>query len=301
MKILLTGALGFIGKNFLLHRPKNWQIFALDLVEDKNFQKLIPNTNFFKIDLSDKTKVRQLAEGLPHFDVCIHLAANGDPALSVVDPFADLQATGQTLINVGTNFAISKLIYVSSGAVYDGNAGLVTVKTVVRPQLPYSISHLAAEDYVRFFAKSGQIKNYVILRFFGAYGPYEPPRKIYTKLVQSLAIKKEKTFMTHGDGQNLIDAMYIDDGIQGLGKVILSKKANLTVDFCKGDHLTINALVEEAAKIFDCNVKIKHEGVVPEYIEFHASGKKFNQMFNFEPQVSLKEGLKKLYQFYEKQ
>jgi len=294
MKILLTGGLGFIGKNFLLHRPREWQVVSLDIVEDNQFQKIIQNAKFFKINLTDDIKVKRLAQKLPSFDVCLHLAANGDPALSVPEPLWDLRSTTETLINVCQNFKIKKLIYLSSGAVYNGNKGFVNPKTKIDPILPYAISHYAAEQYVRFFKQSGIIKEYVIIRFFGAYGPYEPPRKIYTKLVKEFTIERKNEFVIRGNGQNLIDAMYIEDAVAGLVKVIKSPKANLTIDFCKGDHPNINQLVKEAAEIFNIKVKIKHEGQVPEYNQFYASNKEFEKLFGFRAKISLEEGLRKL-------
>lgn len=300
MKILLTGALGFIGKNFLICRPKDWQIFALDIVNDKNFEKSIKNCHFFKLDLSDENQVKKLSKKMPNFDICLHLAANGNPVLSVPDPLWDMRSTTLTLINVCQHFKIKKLIYLSSGAVYDGNRGPISPKSDVNPSLPYAISHYCAEEYARFFKESGRIKEYVVIRFFGAYGPYEPPRKIYTKLVKDFAIKKKKEFTIRGNGLNLIDAMDVEDAILGFQKVILSPKANLTIDFCKGDHPTINQLVREAALVFNTKISIKHKGKVPEYNRFYASPKKFKEIFNFKPGISLSEGLQKLYKFYAK-
>lgn len=295
MKILLTGGLGFIGKNFLLHRPQEWQVVSLDVIEDKNFQKKCQNTKFFKLDLSEEKPVESLKKKIHQkFDVCLFLAANGDPALSVPNPVWDLKATTETLINTCQNFAIKKLIYFSSGAVYDGSYGLISPKTPVEPILPYAISHQAAEEYSRFFQKSGKVKEYLIIRFFGAYGPYEPPRKIYTKLVKNFAFDKKQEFTIHGNGLNLIDAMYVEDAVGGLVKVIESSRHNLTIDFCKGDHPNINQLVQEATKIFNLKVKIKHEGQVPEYNQFYASTKEFEKLFGFRPKVTLEEGLKRL-------
>ena len=294
MKILLTGGLGFIGKNFLLHRPSDWQVFALDKTEDKNFQKKIKNAKFFKVELMDKNMVRILAKKMPNFDVCLHLAANGDPALSVADPLWDLRSTTETLINVGVNFDIKKLIYLSSGAVYDGSRGLVSKRTVVNPLLPYAISHLAAENYCQYFQKSGKIQEYLIIRFFGAYGPYEPSRKIYTNLVKAFGVKKQREFIIRGNGKNLIDAMFIEDAVKGIVAAISSKKTNLTVDFCKGDHPTVNQLVQGATSVFNIKFGIKHHGQVPEYNQFYASPKEFEKLFGFRPEISFDEGLKKL-------
>jgi nucleoside-diphosphate-sugar epimerase len=299
VKILLTGGLGFIGKNFLIGRPKNWQVTSLDLVSDPAFEKKVLNTKFYQVDLTNVSALKKVAGKIKSkFDACLYLAANGDPALSVPDPLWDLRMTTETLINVVGAFDISKLIYLSSGAVYDGNKGLIHPHSLVDPKLPYAISHKAAEEYTRFFKSSGKVNDYVVIRFFGAYGPHEPKRKIYSNLVKAFGLRHESEFTIRGDGKNLIDAMEVSDAVAGLAKVIQAKKANLTIDFCKGEHPTITQLVRRAAETFDQKVKIKYEGRVPEYNNFYASNREFEKIFGFRPKISLEQGLKRLYRFY---
>jgi nucleoside-diphosphate-sugar epimerase len=302
MKVLLTGGLGFIGKNFLKSRPQNWQVTCLDIIKDQKFQENIGQTKFYQVDLSSSAKVKTLAEKITdEFDLCLVFAANGDPALSIVDPLSDLDSTVKTLVNTLTHFKIKKCLYLSSGAVYDGYKGLIGPSKPIIATLPYALTHKLAEDYVCYFQKIGKIESYIIIRFFGAFGPYEPPRKIYTKLVKAFGIARQQEFVVKGDGENLIDAMYVEDTIRGFLKAINSKKTNLLVDFCKGDHPSINQLVDKAAKTFNAKVKIKHEGQVPEYNNFYASNKNFEKLFDFRPEVSLEKGLIKLYEFYQNQ
>ena len=74
--------------------------------------------------------------------------------------------------------SVNHLVYLSSGAVYDGLVGAVSPETPCSPRLPYAISKLAAEQYVRFFSeRRHRPASYINVRFFGAYGPYEPARK----------------------------------------------------------------------------------------------------------------------------
>lgn len=297
-KILITGGLGFIGKNFILHRPEGWEVFAADIIEDKKFQKTTKNCRFFKVDLSDKKQVKNLVGIIgQNFDICLYLAGNGDPAISVTQPGWDLRSTTLSLINTGEYFKFKKLVYLSSGAVYDGLKGLVSPALKVAPKLPYSITHLADEYYVQHFAKIGQIDNYLIIRFFGAYGPYEPSRKIYSKLVKTFAIEKKDFFTIRGDGQNYIDAMYVEEGVRALVKVIESSKVNLTIDLCSGNRMKIDELVRRAGEVFGRKVQISHQGQVPEYIEFFASPAEFQRLFGFRAKISLEEGLRKLYKF----
>jgi nucleoside-diphosphate-sugar epimerase len=137
--------------------------------------------------------------------------------------------------------------------------------------------------------------SYVIIRFFGAYGPYEPERKIYTRLVKRFCLERKRSFTVYGDGRNLIDAMYVDDAVKGILKVIESEASNLTLDFCSENPITINELVYEAARIFGVGMpKLLHEGHTEEYILFHVSGRKMEESFDFRPKVKLNEGLREL-------
>lgn len=305
MRIIIPGASGFIGKNFLLRSPKLWEIIGIynttrgfpDFVKERNLNNVIP----VRCDLTDRVQVERLGEKFNNeFDVCLFLAANGNPTFSVLDPIMDIRKNTESLLNFLEVFHIERLIYLSSGAVYDGLKGLISPHSKLAPTLPYAISNLASEQYIKFYThKKRSVEEYIILRFFGAYGPFEPARKIYTKLVHCFGIQKRNTYVIHGNGENLIDAMYIDDAIDGIMKVISSKERNATVDFASGNPLTINALVEKASRVFGIpEVKITHEGSVPEFINFYTTGQEMYDMFGFKPTTKLSDGLSKLLNFY---
>ena len=116
---------------------------------------------------------------------------------------------------------------------YEGHRGLVDPTLPVEPTTPYGISKLTSERYIEYFQKRrGKIENYINLRFFGAYGPMELSRKIYTIIVNKFYLEKDYEFIMNGDGKNYIDAMYIDDAITGINKMIVSDKGNMTIDYC---------------------------------------------------------------------
>lgn len=307
MRLIVPGASGFIGRNFVRATPSDWEVVAL-YYRNKTFPDWVERERLLHVtavgcDLTDANAVRLLAGELgPRFDACVYLAANGDPAYSVPHPMEDLQANVVTLMNFLIHFEVGKLVYFSSGAVYDGLSGPVSPAVPVFPRLPYAISHLACEHYARAFAHHGRLGSYINLRFFGAFGPYEPARKIYTKLVQRFHFENDPHFTIRGDGRNYIDAMFVDDAIQGVMVVLESDKGNLTVDFCIGVPLTINELVNRAARAFGhVNAAIEHTGSVPEYITFYASGQAMEQLFGFRPRISLEDGLHHLAEFLAQQ
>ena len=303
VRFIVPGASGFIGRNLIRAAPTGWEVVALYNTSD-DFpvwvkQMGLRHVAAVRCDLTDEAAVRDLVHRVgPGFDACVFLAANGDPAYSVEHPLQDLRANLVTLLCFLSHFEVGKLIYFSSGAVYDGLHGPVSPAVTVSPRLPYAISNWACEHYARAFARQGRVGQYVNLRFFGAYGPYEPPRKIYTKLVRRFAFEQLPRFTIRGDGRNYIDAMYVEDTIQGILSVLESDKGDLTVDFCSGTPLTINELVRVAARTFGfTEVEIEHTGQVPEYINFYASGETMARLFGFRPQVSLEEGLQRFAEF----
>ena len=233
-----------------------------------------------------------------HFDAVIYLAGNRDPKESIRNPLSDLDSTVRALVNFLENFSCEKFVFLSSGAVYDGLKGHVSPDSKLSPTLPYAISRLTAENYIRFYHKRRRsLGNYVILRFFDAYGPYEPSRKLYTKLVKTFALEGKREFTIFGDGENYIDAMYVDDTVEGIKKVINKKlDKNVTVDFGTGSPMTINELVREAARILGVsNVKIKHtETSGAEHILFRISTREMERLFSFKPAIKLDEGLARL-------
>lgn len=295
MKIIITGAGGFIGKNLLLDLSSDHRVLALDRaggLEEFIRERGLGNAAAATVDLNDISALdRLVSEQGTDWDAVIYLAGNGDPAYSVSHPEVDLTDTVLGLINFCHRFRAGKFVYFSSGAVYDGISGPVSPHSFLDPRLPYAIGKLANEQYVKFFQGSGRIENYIILRFFGAYGPFEPPRKIYSRLVDNFALQQNPEFTIRGDGKNLIDAMFVADAVRGVRAVLESEVEDRVVDFCLGRPYTLEELVRETARIFDIKPRIKMEGTVPEYIDFRPSPREMEKLFNFTPRVPLEEGL----------
>lgn len=298
MRLLIAGASGFIGKNLILKLPSEWDITGIyfksaDFIDFLTL-KGIKNVQPLQCNLSDEEEVcRKLQWIQAEFDAAIFLVGNSDIALSVREPIFDIKANLLSLINLLNNIKVKKFIFMSSGTVYLGNFGEVSPQAAVSVDLPYGITKLSSELYIKYFCnRRKNIREYVILRFFGAYGPMEPPRKIYTNLIKELYFSNKEEYLLRGDGKNLIDAMYITDAAEGLFKVLTTKmNGNITVDFCRGEPITINELVERVAKILNRKVRIKHTSETSEYISFYASLKNMENEFGFQPKVTLQEGI----------
>src|SRR5262249_48929472 len=150
-----TGASGFLGRNVLRRAPRDWEIVAVynRAADFPSFlvQERLDHVRAVRCDLTAPADVQVMGQGLTGTDAAVYLAANGDPAASARDPLRDLQLNTVALLTFLEHCPVPHLVYLSSGAVYDGLHGVVTPASHVDPRLPYAISKLACELYIRSF------------------------------------------------------------------------------------------------------------------------------------------------------
>ena len=305
MQVIVTGASGFIGRNVLLGAPRDWDIVAVAhrtpgleaFVADHH----LPHVRVVRCDLTDVDAVRAMAAVTGRADAALYLAANGDPAMSAERPRWDLESNTVALVTFLEHCPVDHLVYLSSGAVYDGSVGAVSPSTPAAPRLPYAISKLASEYYVRFFSERRHTPgSYINVRFFGAYGPYEAARKITTRWLLALAAG-QREFTLRGNGENLIDFMYVDDAVDGMLRLVQAAGTSATVDLSSGTPVSVNAVVQAMARTLGVDVTVRHQGESEEYIRFHSVDTTMRDRFGFAPTIAFDDGLRRLAAFFEQE
>lgn len=303
MRLLVTGAAGFIGRNALLATSPAWDVVALYRSGTSDFLRFIAKHQLAHVqpvacDLTDERQVRQaIAQVGTTFDACLALASNTSIPDSIAHPVQDVTINVIGLLHLLQSCKIGHLVYVSSGAVYIGLHGLVSPATAVCPSLPYAISKLAAEHYIQAFVQHhGTPQQATIVRFFGAYGPYEPARKLYTKLVRRFAFERDPHFTIMGDGQNYIDAMYVEDAVAALFAVLTAPALPgvQCVDLGMGSQESVREVVVRAAHTFGLEPELQYQGATAEYIQFQIDPQTFASTYHVAPMVTLETGLQRL-------
>lgn len=294
MKVLILGASGFVGKNLLLGMPNDWDILAtyytaIDFVEWQ--KKNCPHIKIMQCNLA--IDAHQLND--QHFDVVVSLLANPQPSLSSVHPVADYAHNATTVLNSLMAITAEKFIFFSSGLVYENYLDGVSPDRRLKPTIPYAISKIAAEHYICFAKMIKRINKYYIVRFWGAYGPYQHSSKIYSNLTKTFGIDRKPNFTIRGDGTSLIDAMHIEDTVQCILDMILSSHDSMTFDFAPRKPITIKQLVFKAAEVFNIEPIIQYEGESYETIKFYSIDMRnpFSKAF-----IPIEDGLKKLCEWY---
>jgi UDP-glucose 4-epimerase len=305
MRLLITGASGFIGRNVLRQTPADWDVIAV-YREAVDFPDFIANERLrhvraVRCDLAAEADVRALwttANTPGPVDAALYLAANGDPAASAREPLHDLRHNTVALLTFLEYCPVPRLVYLSSGAVYDGLEGVVTPASPLDPHLPYAISKLACERYVRFFSdRRGAPESYVNVRFFGAYGPYEPLRKITTRFLTAVA-NGDREFVLRGDGRNLIDFMYVDDTVRALLAIVTDEKpVKATVDLASGRPTSVGDVVDAMKRATGSTITVRSDGVTAEYIVFRSGDSRMADDFGFRPELTFDTGFARLRAF----
>jgi nucleoside-diphosphate-sugar epimerase len=302
VRLIMTGASGFVGRNVLVRAPRDWNVVAVynGASDFPSFleREQLHHVRAVRCDLTNAAEVRAMRAAVGDVDATLYLAANGDPSASTRDPVRDLQLNTMALVTFLEHCPVQHLVFLSSGAVYDGLGGVVTPASRLNPRLPYAISKLASEQYIQSYAVlRGTPASFVSVRFFGAYGPYEPLRKITTRFLT--AVKRgDPRFMLRGDGRNLIDFMYVDDAVDGLLRLLAAPPdTRATVDFASGQAVSIGDAVRTMAAVAGSDIAIDYEGSTAEYIEFRSGDRAMAEQFGVVPRVAFEEGFRRLQTF----
>jgi len=232
MKILVTGAAGFIGYHLAQRLlSQGQQVYGIDNLNDYydvNLKKARlaqlqshSEFTFQQLDLSYRVGISQLFQN-QKIDCVVHLAAQAGVRYSLDNPhaYADSNLMGFLNILEGCRHSkIEHLVFASSSSVYGNNT---KVPFAVSDNVDHPISLYAATKKANELMAHSYSHLYNLpitgLRFFTVYGPWGRPDMAYFKFVKAIAENKPIDVYNFGKMQR--DFTYIDDVIEGVVRVI---------------------------------------------------------------------------------
>ncbi len=319
MKILITGAAGFIGSHVahsLLSRGD--QVVGIDNLNDyydpklkrARLNKLTPNENFtfYKNDIADSDAVAKIFKD-ENPDKVINLAAQAGVRYSLENPHAYINSNivGHLNIMEGCRHtdSVIKFVYASSSSVYGGNT-----------KKPFSVEDNVDSPVSLYAAtkKSDELMSYcyshlygiesVGLRFFTVYGPWGRPDMAAYLFAD--AIRQGKPINVFNHGNMMRDFTFIDDIVSG---IIASLDKNITADDKGVKHKVYNLGNNKSEKLMDYigeietamgaeatkNMLPMQAGDVPEtYADIEAS----TRDLGYEPTTPISVGIPKFIEWY---
>jgi UDP-glucuronate 4-epimerase len=258
MKILVTGAAGFIGFNLSEYLLKNTNINIIGIDNLNNYYdvnlkkkriKLLKKNkkfNFFKIDLTDQKKLSKIFKKYK-FDFVFNLAAQAGVRYSIDHPRKYLDANIVGFFNIIENckkYKINRLFYASSSSVYGENKKFPLKETEkIFPKNIYGLSKKINEE-ISFIYNNFYNLKLTGLRFFTVYGEWGRPDMMMLKYID--CYYKKKVFKLHNFGNHTRDFTYIKDVVKILFKLIKNNKKlknNDVLNICSNNPINLSNVI----------------------------------------------------------
>ena len=237
MKILVTGAAGFIGSNFVFHMRKahpEYDIIALDsLTYAGNLETLAPvmeedHFTFVRCDITDRDGVRKVFEE-HHPDVVVNFAAESHVDRSIEDPGVFLRTNilgTQVLMDACREFGIQRFHQVGTDEVYgdlplDRPDLFFTEQTPLHTSSPYSSSKAGADLLAMAYHRTYGLP-VTISRCSNNYGPYQFPEKLIPLMIANALA--DKPLPVYGTGENVRDWLYVEDHCRAIDMILENGK-----------------------------------------------------------------------------
>lgn len=326
MKILVTGAAGFIGA----HVCKALSDEAYDVVGLDNLNnyydvelkyarlnelgvdrgELMENVkvhgkkgfSFYKLDINNANGIHELF-GIEKFDQVLHLAAQAGVRYSVTNPREYINSNLVGFFNIlegVRHHNVRRLLYASSSSVYGLNTSApFSIKDKAdSPASLYAATKKANELIAHSYSHLFGIPTMGV-RFFTVYGPWGRPDMALFKFTRS--IFENTPIEIYNNGDMLRDFTFIDDVVGGLIQIIENKwpeTYNLQ-NIGRSEPIKLMDFVSEIEKCIGISaVKEMKPLQLGDVTSTFADVSELKEQFNYSPSVSVKEGVKSFVDWY---
>ena len=306
MKILITGAAGFIGYNFskYLLENSNYKVVGLDNLNDyysikikkKRLDELrkFKNFDFFKIDLKNNKQLNKIFK--KKFNMVFHFAAQAGVRYSLKNPRVYIDSNIVGFFNLIENiklYNVKKFFYASSSSVYgDSNKFPLTESDKINPKNVYGLTKKNNEEMVETYFRNTDIRC-IGFRFFTVFGEWGRPDMLIYQYLASI-FNKRKIFYLNNFGNHTRDFTYIKDVCQIMDFFIKKKikKPHQIFNICSNRPIKITSILKYIDSNFSVKPKIrKRKFQLADVKKTHGNNKKIKNYVNKKSFDNIKKAL----------
>ncbi len=310
MKILVTGAAGFIGSNFVRmvatgHLQGISGITVLDkltyagIKENLKLAENFPSYQFIHGDICDLAQVSELISDV---DAVVNFAAEShvDRSISGAADFVQTNIVGvQVLLDaIKSSGQKMRFLQVSTDEVYGSiEEGSWTEEWPLLPNSPYSASKASGELLARSYSRTHGM-DVVITRCSNNYGSHHFPEKLIPLFITNLI--EGKKVPVYGTGENVRDWLHVDDHCRGIYSVLMNGRSGEVYNIGGGRELTnneITTLILEAMGADESSIEYVEDRKGHD-LRYSVDWSKINRELGYEPQVKFENGLRETIQWY---
>lgn len=314
MNIIVTGGAGFIGSHLcekllkLGHRIlciDNFNDFYDPRIKRNNIKGIIENPDFklFEVDILSQAEINNIFSSYP-IDLVIHLAARAGVRPSITQPllYEKVNVIGTlNILEACKKNKINKLIFASSSSIYGANKKIPFSEedSVDFPVSPYAFTKKSGELICYTYHHLYNIDT-ICVRFFTVYGPRQRPEMAIHKFTRKIFNKEPIDI--YGDGSSSRDYTYIDDIINGVINMIGKVKGYEIVNLGNSYPVKLIDLVHLIEDTTGIKATINFTPSMPGDVFITCADiRKARKYYNYNPKVTIKEGLIKFIDWYKEQ
>ena len=307
-KVLVTGGAGCIGMpvcNGLLKRGV--EVVLFDLYEQINVVKdqINDKIEIFYGSILDESSLREAIRGC---DGVIHLAAYLGVRRTEINSLRclDININGtKKVLDAAIHAGTQKIIFASSSEVYgEPLKNPIREEDITQGKSVYAVSKLAGEELVKAYHAEFETLNYTILRYFNTYGPYQIAQFVIPKFIRN--VLNDKPPVIYGDGRQERSYNFSEDTARGTVDALFSQEANNTTMNIGNSNALISLkdlgdlVIKICGKQDDMKINIKNtfentdRDESREIFQRYCSTDKAKAVIDYESQISLEEGIKKI-------
>jgi UDP-glucose 4-epimerase len=297
MKVLITGAAGFIGSNLVKKLSSIAEVRGIDDLSTgymRNIEGL--DLDFIEGSILDETLLAKAVDGC---DAIVHLAARPSVPRSIAEPLRshEVNATGTLrILDAARNLNNPLVIVASSSSVYGANPTLPKSETALpMPMSPYAVSKLAAEQYTLAWQYSYGMKT-LPFRFFNVFGPNQAPDHDYAAVVPTFIASalRGDPLQINGDGLQSRDFTYVGTVCDVIADAVIKGIShNGPVNLAFGTRTSLMEVITNIEMILDAPlIHIHGEVRVGDVKHSQADNSVLMSLFPGVVPVTLDEGLR---------
>ena len=315
MKILVTGGAGFIGANLvksLLERSDVEGVRVLDNLATgtkSNIEEFTsdPRFQFMEGDIRSYADCIKACAGI---NAVSHQAALGSVPRSINDPLTTNEVNITGTLNVFTaakEQGIKRVVYAASSSTYGDHPGLPKVEDKIgNPLSPYAVTKYVNELYARVYATTFGMQ-LIGLRYFNIFGPKQNPKGPYAAVIPLFvkAVLDNEPPLINGDGETSRDFTYVANAVQANILALTTQNeaaVNQVYNIAVGEQTSLNELFGIIKGLAGSDLAPKYgperRGDVRHSL---ADISKAKALLGYQPQVTIKEGLKTTFEWYRSQ
>ena len=316
MKILITGAAGFIGSNlceYMLkkgHTVVGFDNFTTGHAHNLNAFKAESNFSFIEGDIRD---LKTCLKATQNIDYVLHQAALGSVPRSLKDPITSNEVNINGFLNMieaARQNKVKRFIYAASSSTYGNSKVLPKVeKNIGKPMSPYALTKYVNELYAEIYSSIYGLET-IGLRYFNVFGRRQDPNGAYAAVIPKFVgqFLKGESPIINGDGSFSRDFTYIDNVIQmnELAMTTSNQEAiNQVYNTAVGHRISILEMadfIREGLADFDPSIReieiIKGPNRAGDVPHSQASIEKAKNLLNYKPTHNFQKGLKESLTWY---